>query len=74
MLRYMIPIQSSASSTASPTKSTFVMTRTASYSAPPPPVIFDGKVVASKGEGWEAMLEGLVVEWMERVVSEERRR
>ena len=36
------------------------------------PLVFDPKVVASKGEGWDTMLEKLVSVWVDGVVSERR--
>jgi hypothetical protein len=37
-----------------------------------PPIMFDASVVAHKDNGWESMLENLVLRWMETVVSERR--
>ncbi|KAK7436904.1 hypothetical protein VKT23_018924 [Stygiomarasmius scandens] len=37
-----------------------------------PPLLFDAKVVARKDEGWEGMLEAVLVRWMWRVVDERR--
>jgi len=37
-------------------------------------LMFDLKVVASKEEGWDDMLENVLNKWVERVVEEERMR
>ncbi|KAF5367950.1 hypothetical protein D9758_004510 [Tetrapyrgos nigripes] len=37
-----------------------------------PPLLFDAKVVARKDDGWEDMLEAVLVRWMWRVVDERR--
>jgi hypothetical protein len=37
-----------------------------------PPIIFDARVIAKKDEGWEQMLEVVLLEWVERVVRERR--
>ncbi|KAE9394940.1 hypothetical protein BT96DRAFT_862321 [Gymnopus androsaceus JB14] len=37
-----------------------------------PPIMFDARIVAKQGEGWEEMLEVVVKRWMWRVVDEKR--
>jgi hypothetical protein len=37
-----------------------------------PPIIFDGKVVARKDDGWEDMLESVLFRWIGKVVDERR--
>ncbi|KAK1226932.1 hypothetical protein PQX77_010065 [Marasmius sp. AFHP31] len=37
-----------------------------------PPISFDAKVVAKKDDGWEDMLEAVLLRWMWRVVDERR--
>ncbi|KAF9467620.1 hypothetical protein BDZ94DRAFT_1248563 [Collybia nuda] len=37
-----------------------------------PPIIFDGKIVARKDEGWEDMLESVLSRWVNKVVDERR--
>ncbi len=34
--------------------------------------MFDAKVVAGKSEGWEDMLEAVLMRWMQKVVDERR--
>ncbi|SJL06493.1 uncharacterized protein ARMOST_09832 [Armillaria ostoyae] len=36
------------------------------------PIMFDAKVVAGKSEGWEDMLEAVLMRWMQKVVDERR--
>ncbi|KAL0574551.1 hypothetical protein V5O48_007414 [Marasmius crinis-equi] len=37
-----------------------------------PPILFDAKIVAKKDDGWEDMLEAVLLRWMWRVVDETR--
>ncbi|KAJ7485134.1 hypothetical protein B0H11DRAFT_2018242 [Mycena galericulata] len=37
-----------------------------------PPVVFDAKAVARKDPGWEQILEGALLRWVQRVVAERR--
>ncbi|KAF8659277.1 hypothetical protein AX16_001852 [Volvariella volvacea WC 439] len=37
-----------------------------------PPVVFDAKIVAKKEEGWEEMLESVLIRWVNKVVDEKR--
>ena len=37
-----------------------------------PPLIFDPRLVARKDDGWEAMLEAVVLRWVQAVVEETR--
>lgn len=36
------------------------------------PIVFDARVVAKKEEGWEDMLERVLIRWVDRVVEERR--
>jgi hypothetical protein len=72
-LRYMLPIQvpiqpvvagAGMSSPARPTQ------RAPSTE---PLVVFDAKVVARKDDGWEDMLESVLLKWVWKVVDERRR-
>ncbi|TDL20420.1 hypothetical protein BD410DRAFT_772688 [Rickenella mellea] len=74
-LRYLIPVigpnvvrDNSQSNTplSSPQPSTV------SFPSGEKPVFFDAKVVARKDEGWEAILENLVMKWVNAVVEEKR--
>ena len=81
-LRYMLPIQtpyqplkhgSGANNTPAPG---------AAIAAPlgspvkqrfsEPPLVFDAKLVARKEEGWDAMLEEVLMKWVWKVVEEQR--
>ncbi|THU81983.1 hypothetical protein K435DRAFT_872766, partial [Dendrothele bispora CBS 962.96] len=42
------------------------------FNANEPPLLFDAKVVARKDEGWDGMLEAVLVRWMWRVLDERR--
>jgi hypothetical protein len=37
-----------------------------------PPWPFDAKSVGTEADGWEVMLEGALMQWVERVVEERR--
>ena len=37
-----------------------------------PVIVFDARVVAKREEGWEDMLERVLVRWVERAVEERR--
>lgn len=37
-----------------------------------PPILFDAKVVAKRADGWEDMLENVLLRWVEKVVEERR--
>jgi len=37
-----------------------------------PPILFDAPAVARKEDGWEGMLENLVLKWVDAVVEERR--
>lgn len=37
-----------------------------------PPITFDARVVARRDEGWEDMLEGLLLRWVGKAVDERR--
>lgn len=39
---------------------------------PEPPIHFDPKVVAKRGEGWQGMLQMVLVRWAEKVIEETR--
>lgn len=36
------------------------------------PIVFDARVVAKKEEGWEDMLESVLMRWIDKVVEERR--
>ena len=36
------------------------------------PIVFDARVVAKKEEGWEDMLESVLMRWVDKVVEERR--
>jgi len=36
------------------------------------PIVFDARIVAKKEEGWEDMLESVLMRWVDRVVEEKR--
>ena len=36
------------------------------------PIVFDARGVAKKEEGWEDMLESVLMRWMDKVVEERR--
>lgn len=36
------------------------------------PIVFDSKVVAKKDNGWEDMLENVLLSWIDKVVDERR--
>lgn len=52
--------------TPSPSKARF------SSSSTEPPIFFDAPLVARREDGWEDMLENLVLKWMNVVVEERR--
>ena len=37
-----------------------------------PPILFDAKVVAKRADGWEDMLENVLLRWVEKIVEERR--
>ncbi|KAH7914926.1 hypothetical protein BJ138DRAFT_1142950 [Hygrophoropsis aurantiaca] len=76
-LRYLLPVivpsapsrpeqlrASQSTPTSSPTKVRFPTND--------PPVIFDPRLVARKDDGWESMLEAVVLQWVNVVVEERR--
>ncbi|KAK1232863.1 hypothetical protein PQX77_003976 [Marasmius sp. AFHP31] len=85
-LRYMLPIVTPAvpagprppagrgsqppSSTNTPLTSPSAQQR--KFPTNEPPISFDAKVVAKKDDGWEDMLEAVLLRWMWRVVDERR--
>ncbi|KAK7047743.1 hypothetical protein VNI00_006071 [Paramarasmius palmivorus] len=84
-LRYMLPIVTPAvpagiggivngattpGSSNTPTTSPLPQSR--KFPTDEPPISFDAKVVAKKEDGWEDMLEAVLLRWMWRVVDERR--
>ena len=72
-LRYMLPIvvpyvPQGASPASSPGA-----TQTRFPAIDEPPLHFDAKVVARKDDGWEDMLEGVLLRWTQKVVDEHNR-
>jgi hypothetical protein len=81
-LRYMLPIQtpyqplkhgSGANNTPAPgaaiaTPSSSPVKQRFSE----PPLVFDAKMVARKEEGWDSMLEEVLMKWVWKVVDEQR--
>lgn len=79
-LRYMLPIQvptqslvqnSGPGGSLTPLGSPVRVQRFPSTSTEPP-IIFDGRVVARKEDGWEDMLESVLFRWVDKVVEERR--
>jgi len=58
-LRYQIPLSSSPLINKS--------------SSDPPFILFDAKTVARREDGWDTMLEGAVMRWVEEVVNDKRK-
>lgn len=72
-LRYLLPIQQpglpTSRSGASPTPSASPSAMQTQFTAP---LIFDVKVVARRDEGWQDMLESVLLSWVDIVVEEKR--
>ena len=73
-LRYLLPIHqpglTSGRSGASPSPSaspSFSQTRFTGV-----PIVFDAKVVARREDGWQDMLETVLLAWVDAVVEEKR--
>ncbi|KAF7313247.1 hypothetical protein MKEN_01011400 [Mycena kentingensis (nom. inval.)] len=73
-LRYLLPIIAAPNAGShTPASGTPASSPVAPRFKPEqPPVIFDAKVVARQDPGWEDILAGVVVRWMQQVVSERR--
>ncbi|KAJ7577931.1 hypothetical protein C8J56DRAFT_836115 [Mycena floridula] len=75
-LRYILPIvaASQAPKTSSNTNTPLTSPSPSAHRFPTnePPILFDAKVVAGRLEGWEEMLERLVLRWVDEVVLETR--
>ncbi|KAJ7666905.1 hypothetical protein DFH06DRAFT_253115 [Mycena polygramma] len=74
-IRYLLPIVAPAQpGSTTPNSNTPLNSpaATARFTTDQPPVIFDAKAVARKDPGWEDILEGAMVRWVQRVVAERR--
>lgn len=79
-LRYMLPIQIPSQVIQVPGVGTQLNTTTALPSSPvrstyrstEPPLLFDAKVVAKKEDGWEDMLESVLLRWVTKALQEKR--
>lgn len=70
-LRYMIPFTATQPSLNEPPKKH----RGDQMMSDPvlsPPVHFDPKLVANRDHGWQDMLQGAVLRWLEAVIAEKR--
>ncbi|CAK5263641.1 unnamed protein product [Mycena citricolor] len=71
-IRYMLPITAPPSGTTplgTPLNSPSIQQR---FNPGQPPVVFDAKIVARQDAGWDEILEGVILRWMQRVVAEKR--
>ncbi|ESK91317.1 hypothetical protein Moror_2780 [Moniliophthora roreri MCA 2997] len=86
-LRYMLPIvtpavpaatggpnlvNGSTTPASSNTPATSPLPQPRKFTTNEPPIVFDAKIVAKKDDGWEDMLEAVLLRWMWRVVDERR--
>ncbi|KAJ7764920.1 hypothetical protein B0H16DRAFT_1687640 [Mycena metata] len=76
-IRYLLPIVAPAPTggTATPNSNTPLNSPAATtvrFNPEQPPVVFDAKAVARKDAGWEDILEGALLRWVQRVVAERR--
>jgi hypothetical protein len=77
-IRYLLPIVAPAHPGSTTPNSNTPLNSPAPAAAPQrfnpeqPPVIFDAKAVAHKDPGWDGILEGAMLRWVERVVAERR--
>ncbi|KAJ7915650.1 hypothetical protein B0H13DRAFT_2454007 [Mycena leptocephala] len=77
-IRYLLPIVAPAHPGSTTPNSNTPLNSPASAAAlqrfnpEQPPVIFDAKAVARKDPGWDGILEGAMLRWVERVVAERR--
>ncbi|KAF9005197.1 hypothetical protein BDQ17DRAFT_1354009 [Cyathus striatus] len=76
-LRYLLPIQTPSQPSdmnqvlpGTPLPSPGLVPRFARSTEPP--LLFDAKVVAHKDEGWEDMLEAVLLRWVQKAVEEKR--
>ncbi|KAG6862695.1 hypothetical protein C0993_001960 [Termitomyces sp. T159_Od127] len=58
------PLNTTTAPPISPVRSTYRSTE--------PPLFFDAKVVAKKEDGWEDMLEAVLLRWVAKAVQEKR--
>lgn len=70
-LRYMLPIQMPVQSVSSSARISSPA-RAQRVPSAEPAVVFDAKVVARKDDGWENMLESVLLKWVWKVVDERR--
>lgn len=81
-LRYMLPIQtpyqplkhgSGANNTPAPGAAIVTpLSSPVKQRFSEPPLVFDAKMVARREEGWDAMLEEVLMKWVWKVVEEQR--
>ncbi|KAF5376510.1 hypothetical protein D9615_008689 [Tricholomella constricta] len=79
-LRYMLPIyvpsqslaQASGIGTPANAGTPLGSPIRATHRTAEPPVVFDAKVVAKKDDGWEDMLETVLLKWVRKTVEEKR--
>jgi len=71
-LRYMLPIQVPSQPVASGIGISSPARATRRAASAEPPIVFDAKVVARKDDGWEDMLESVLLKWVWKVVDERR--
>ncbi|KAJ6524428.1 hypothetical protein DFH09DRAFT_1096115 [Mycena vulgaris] len=77
-IRYLLPIVapaqpgSSTPNSSTPLNSPAPAAAAQRFNPDQPPVIFDAKAVARKDPGWDEILEGLILRWVQRVVAERR--
>ncbi|KAJ7688960.1 hypothetical protein B0H17DRAFT_937764 [Mycena rosella] len=77
-IRYLLPIVapaqpgSSTPNSSTPLNSPAPAAAAQRFNPEQPPVIFDAKAVARKDAGWDKILEGTLLRWVQRVVAERR--
>lgn len=71
-LRYMLPVQVPSQPVASGTGISSPARATRRVASAEPPIVFDAKAVARKEDGWEDMLESVLLKWVWKVVDERR--
>ena len=71
--RYLLPIQVPTEILTQPgTTTPFASPAKASNRPTEPIIAFDAKLVARKDDGWEDMLETLLLHWVKKAVEEKR--
>jgi hypothetical protein len=75
MLPLQVPTQLISQSGASGpgTSTPLTSPRKTSHRLTEPVIVFDAKIIARKEEGWEDMLEIVLLQWVRKVVDERRR-